>query len=673
MYQKLSRLLAPRIWLYFAAMLSFAGVTALLGHRDAAAAEFVVVAALLAAFAASALRRRREADRFLKEILDSMDQATRDSTLNCPLPLVMFRPDTDEVVWSNERFLRLTGDQERLFDTKLADLAPAFDSRWLLEGKSECPEEVELGGRRYQVFGDMARPAAGNEESLLATTYWLDVTELADTRDIYKATKPVMALLLLDNYEDAIKNQNENIRSAMLSDIVQRLTAWAERSRGAFLRLDRDRYLCLFEEQYLSDYKEDKFSLLDSVREVTNPAGIPATLTVGVGVDGDTFGELYRYANLSVEMALSRGGDQAVIKNRFNFEFFGGRSKETERRGKVKSRVMASAMGELVADASCVMVMGHKAPDFDAVGAAVGVCAIARLKGIPRYIVRDHGPTPADGLYQRLERTLPYQNALLDPQEAMLRADSRSLLVVVDTNRPEQVQYRELLDSCNKVAVIDHHRRAATYIEGADLNFHEPYASSTCELVSELISYLMEPTDLLVCEAEALMAGLMLDTKNFTMRTGGRTFEAAAMLRRAGGDTGEVRKLFQTGLSDAVSKYGIIQNAKMYRKDIAIAVSDRPVGRVTAAQAADELLNIAGIGASFVLYPEEGRVVVSGRSLSATNVQVILEALGGGGNAGAAGAQIPGKTVEQVLEELHQALDSYFDGEEEEPEEPQAK
>ena len=668
MYQKLTRMLAPRIGLYFAVMLGFAGVTALLGETQAAAVELIVVAALLIAYSASAFRRRREADRFLKEILDSMDQATRDSTLNCPLPLVMFRPDTDEVVWSNDRFLRLAGDQERLFDTKMADLAPSFDARWLLEGKSECPEEVELGGRRYQVFGDMGRTDQ-REEGLLATTYWLDVTELADTRDIYKATRPVMALLLLDNYEDAIKGQDENIRSAMLSAIVQRLTAWAERSHGAFLRLDRDRYLCLFEEQYLDQYKEDKFSLLDSVREVANPSGIPATLTVGVGVDGDTFEELYRFANLSVEMALSRGGDQAVVKNRFAFEFFGGRSKETERRGKVKSRVMASAMGELVADASCVMVMGHKAPDFDAVGAAVGVCAIARVKNVPHYIVRDHVSTPADELYDRLGKMPQYQGVLLDSQEAMLRADSRSLLVVVDTNRPEQVQSRELLDSCNKVAVIDHHRRAATYIEGADLNFHEPYASSTCELVSELISYLMESAELLPGEAEALMAGLMLDTKNFTMRTGGRTFEAAAMLRRAGGDTGEVRKLFQTGLGDAVAKYGIIQNAGMYRRDIAIAASDRPVGRVTAAQAADELLNIAGVGASFVLYPEEGRVVVSGRSLGTANVQVILEALGGGGNAAAAGAQVPGKTVAQVLEELHRAIDAYFDDDKERPEE----
>lgn len=673
MYRKLKRMMAPRIGLYFVVMLAFSIITALLGHREAAAAELVVTVVLALAFLAASLRRRREADRYLKEIVDSMDQATRDSTLNCPLPLVMFRPDTDEVVWSNDRFLRLTGDQEGMFDTRLADLAPSFDSRWLLEGKSECPDEVELGGRRYQVFGDMARPAAGGEEGLLATTYWLDITDLADTRDIYNATKPVLALLLLDNYEDAIKSQNENIRSAMLSDISQRMSQWVEQAHGIFLRLDRDRFLFLFEEQYLADYKEEKFSLLDSVREVVSPAGIPATVSIGVGVDGDTFEELYRFANLSVEMALSRGGDQAVIKNRFTFEFFGGRSKETERRTKVKSRVMASAMGELAADASCLIIMGHRAPDFDAVGAAVGVSAIARMKGVPHYIVRDHVTTPADELYDRVAQMPQYEGVFLDPQEAMLRADSRSLLVVVDTNRPEQVQSRELLDSCNRVAVIDHHRRAATYIEGADLNFHEPYASSASELVTELIGYLMEPTDLLPGEAEALLAGLMLDTKNFTMRTGGRTFEAAAMLRRAGGDTGQVRKMFQTNLTDAVAKYGIIQNAKMYRKDIAIAASDHPVGRVTGAQAADELLNIAGIGASFVLYPDGDRVVLSARSLSDTNVQVIAEALGGGGNAGAAGAQIPGKTVDQVLAELHTALDNYFDGEgggSAEPEQP---
>ena len=538
-----------------------------------------------------------------------------------------------------------------------------------MEGKSASPNEVELGERRFQVFGQMARMTS--ENGYMATTYWVDVTELSNIRDVYQATRPVVAVLLLDNYEDAIKSLDESSRSLVLSEITRKFGQWSQDAKGVFCRLERDRYLFIFEQQYLDEFRAEKFALLDQVRAIETPNHIPVTLSIGIGMDGDTLADLYQFANLSVEMALSRGGDQVVLKNRFTFEFFGGRAKETEKRTKVKSRVMASALGELVADASCLFVMGHKVPDMDAVGAAIGVCAIARKKGVPAYIIRDEKDTPAEDLYQRVERMEEYKGRYLDTQEALLRADSRSLLVVVDTNRPEQVQSKEMLASCNKVAVIDHHRRAATYIEGAAFNFHEPYASSASELVTELISYLMDPADLLKGEAEALMAGLMLDTKNFTMRTGARTFEAAAFLRQAGGDTGEVKKLFQNDLSDTIAKYGIIQNARMYRQDIAIAPVDHTVNRVTAAQAADELLNIEGINTSFVLYPDsKGQVILSARSLNETNVQVIVEALGGGGNGSAAGAQITGKTVEEVYRQLLAAIDSYFDGQEEDgPEE----
>ena len=665
MNKKLFQLLAPRFGLYFLVMAAFAVITILLGRVDVAVGELLLVAILYGVYWGTMVRRRREAASYLEQLVGSMDGATRDSTLNCPLPVAMFRPDTDEVVWTNDRFLRLTGEQEGMFDTKMDDLVPGFDGRWLLEGKNECPQEVNIGERRYQVFGSVARTTGQEEEGALATTYWVDVTELANTRDIYKATRPAVALFLLDNYEDTIKGQEDSVRSAMLSAVTQKFTQWTADADGILCRLDRDRYLFLFEEQYLEGYKAEKFSLLDNIRTIQSPSGIPVTVSIGVGVDGDSLAEMFRFASLSAEMALSRGGDQAVVKNRFNFEFYGGRAKETEKRTKVKSRVMASALGELVADASCVLVMGHKAADMDAVGAAVGVCAIARKKGIPHYIIREGNPTPADDLCRRVEKMEEYRGVFLDSQEALLRADSRSLLVVVDTNRPEQVSSLEVLKSCNKVAVIDHHRRAATYIEGAALNFHEPYASSASELVTELIGYLMDPMDLLRGEAEALMAGLMLDTKNFTMRTGGRTFEAAAFLRRAGGDTGEVKKLFQTDLADTVAKYAIIQNAKPYRQNIAIAAVDHAVGRVTAAQAADELLNIAGIQASFVLYQDGDRVVISARSMNDTNVQVILEALGGGGNASAAGAQIPGKTVAEVNRMLLTVLDQYFEEDEE--------
>ena len=665
MNQKIAQMLAPRFGLYFLAMIVFAGITALLGHTDVAVAEIIIIALMFSVYYAATRRRKKTATAYLDEMLDSLDAATRDNTINCPLPVVMFRPDTDDVVWTNERFLRLRNHQESLFDTKMADLCPTFSSRWLLEGKNECPDEVYMEGRRYQVFGTVSH-GSGDESGTLATTYWLDVTELSTTRDIYKATRPVIALLLLDNYEDTIKSQEDTVRTAMISEINQHFARWVGQSGGILCKLDRDRYLFLFEEQYLEHYKAEKFSILDTIRSINSPSGIPVTLSIGIGIDGETPVEQFRFATLSADMALSRGGDQAVVRNRLNFEFYGGRAKETERRTKVKSRVMASALGELVAEASCVMVMGHSSADMDAVGAAVGVCALARKKGVPAYIVREANPTPADDLYSRLIETDQYRDCFIGSQEALFRADANTLLVVVDTNRPELVVSQELLYSCNKVAVIDHHRRAASYIEGAALNFHETSASSASELVTELLSYIMYTKDLYRVEAEALLAGIMLDTKNFTMRTGGRTFESAAFLRRAGGDTAEVKKLFQNGLEDTITKYSIIQNARTYRGDIAIAAVAQDVGRVIAAQAADELLNIAGIYTSFVLYQREDTVYLSARSNNDTNVQVIVEELGGGGNAAGAGAQMPTTTLEMATARLMTALDNYFATETEE-------
>ena len=324
---------------------------------------------------------------------------------------------------------------------------------------------------------------------------------------------------------------------------------------------------------------------------------------------------------------------------------------------------MANALSALVSDSSGLFIMGHKSPDNDCVGAAAGVFAIARKKGVPAYIIQEAGSPPSKVLSDRLAQLTEYRGAFLAPQEALLMMDNRSLVVVVDTNRPEQVLSREVLESCNRVAVIDHHRRAATYIEGAALNYHEPYASSASELVTELLQYIADPTDLTRAEAEALLAGIVLDTKNFSMRTGGRTFEAAAFLRRAGADTAEVKRLFQNDLEGTIAKYSIIQNAKMYREGIAVAVVDHTVGRITAAQAADELLNIIGIDTSFVLYPDGDRVIVSARSIGEVNVQVILEKLGGGGNAAAAGGQIPDKSLTQVAQELAQAIDQYLEDE----------
>ena len=661
MNRKLNSLLQPSFRLYFACLILFALLSAAFSW-PLAGIELAVVACLGLYSRESARRRRKEINKYLDSYAGNVDTATKDTMVNSPLPMVLFRPESDDIVWTNDRFLQLTNQREHLFDAKLSALVPNFDTRWLMEGKSQCPSEVTYADRRFLVFGHLVR-TGGRSGGFLATTYWVDVTELSLTRDKYQASRPITAVLLIDNYEDLMKNLTENERSAILSDIDSRLEQWVAQTGGFLRRYQRERYLFIFEEWCLDKFIENKFSILDSIHQVVNPSGINASLSIGIGKDADSYRELLSFANLSIDMALSRGGDQAVIRNKYTFEFYGGRSKETEKRTKVKSRVMANALSALVSDSSQVFIMGHKAPDNDAVGAAAGVCALCRKNGVPAHIIREAGSPPSQELIDRLSQLPEYHDCFLLPQDALLIADSQSLVVVVDTNRPEQVQALEVLQSCNRVAVIDHHRRAATYIDGAALNYHEPYASSASELVTELLQYIMEPNHLLRAEAEALLAGIVLDTKNFTMRTGGRTFEAAAFLRRSGADTAEVKKLFQNDLQGTIAKYSIIQNAKLYREHIAVAVADHPVGRVVAAQAADELLNIIGIDASFVISPDADTVNISGRSMGDTNVQIILEKLGGGGNAAAAGGQIAGKSVEEVTRDLARAIDQYLEEE----------
>ena len=659
MNRKISKLLQPSLQLYFVCLIAFALLSALYS-LPLAAGELAAVACLGLYNRENTRRRRKEITKYLENVTGTVDTATKDTMANSPLPMIIFRPESNDIIWTNDRFLQLTGQREHLFDAKLSALIPGFDTRWLMEGKSECPTEVEYGARRFLVFGHLVR-TGGRSGGFLATTYWVDVTEFCSVRDQYRASRPVAAVLLLDNYDDLMKNLTENERSAIISEIDSRLDSWVAGTGGLLRRLQRERYLFIFEEQYLGQFVEKKFDILDTIHQVVNPSGINASLSIGIGKDGESYQELLQFANLSIDMALSRGGDQAVIRNKFTFEFYGGRSKETEKRTKVKSRVMANALSALISDSSQVFIMGHKSPDNDAVGAAAGVCALCRKNGVPVHILKDSTPPPAQELIDKLSQLPEYLDCFLSPQEALLIADTRSLAVVVDTNRPEQVQAVELLESCNRVAVIDHHRRAATYIEGAALNYHEPYASSASELVTELLQYVVEPNQLLRAEAEALLAGIVLDTKNFTMRTGGRTFEAAAFLRRSGADTGEVKKLFQNDLAGTIAKYSIIQNAKLYREHIAIAVTDKAVGRVIAAQAADELLNIIGIDTSFVLSQDGDRVNISGRSMGDTNVQVILEQLGGGGNAASAGGQVSGKSLEEVTMELARAIDRYLD------------
>ena len=660
--KKLSRLLEPNLKFYFAVMLLFA-VSAIPVNWQLALAEGTLTVLLYFYFRQSNQKRRQGVLQYIDSVTGSVDTASKSTLINSPLPTLVFRPDTGEIIWSNESFLQLAGVREHLFEMRLSEAVPDFQVQWLLSGKQESPERVELNNHRFRVYGSLVRSRnRTGVQSLVATTYWVETTEADHLREVYEASRPVAAILMLDNYEDLMKACEDTQRSAVLAQIDEKLQTWANAGQGILLKTDRNHYLFLFEEQYFQHFVDEKFSILDTVRAIRVAENIHPTLSIGIGKDSPSIPELYKNAKLSLEMALSRGGDQAVVRNQVDFAFYGGRTKATEKRTKVKSRVMANAFRELIADAGEVYIMGHSFADMDAVGAAAGICCAARKRGKQARIVIDREHTAAETLIARLDALPEYSGVFLTPAEAFLQMRADTLLVVVDTNRPDMVENPQLLESCNRVAVIDHHRRAATYIENAAFNFHEPYASSASELVTELLQYLVEPTDLLREEAGALLAGIVLDTKHFTQRTGGRTFEAAAFLRRSGADTAEVQRLFQGDLKDMVTKYDIIRRAEMYRSNIAVSVVEEPgVDRVAAAQAADDLLTLKGVQASFVIYAAEGAVLMSARSLGEINVQVILEALGGGGNSTTAGARIEDTDPESVRQQLIGVLDAYFE------------
>ncbi len=660
MNQKLSRLMEPNWKLYFAVL----GLYALLAipfQPWLAAAELAAAIGLYAWFVRSSRARQKKILQYIDSITGSVDTASKSTLINSPLPIMVFRPDTGEVIWSNEDFLQLAGVREHLFEMKVEDAVPHFPTSWLLEGKSRCPERVEMNGRRFQVYGSLQRAKGRSAQGLVATTYWVDVTESDSLREKYSATRPVMALIQVDNYDDLMKACPDTQRSAILAQIDEKLGQWAE-GVGVLIKTQRDHYLFLFEEEHFEHFAAEKFAVLDSIRAVKVAEGLNPTLSIGVGKDADSMAELYKGANLSLEMALSRGGDQAVVRTKQDFSFYGGRTKTTEKRTKVKSRVMANALGELMEDAKQIYIMGHSYADMDALGAAAGLMCIARKRRRKAQIIIDQDNNAAQLVLAQLRKLPEYAGAFVDKQEAFLRLQPGTLLIVVDTNRPDFVEAPQVLESCNRVAVIDHHRRAASYIENAALNFHEPYASSASELVTELLQYLCEPSEVLREEAEALLAGIVLDTKHFTLRTGGRTFEAAAFLRRAGADTTDVQRYFQNELSDVVTRYDILRRAEILPSGIAVAaIPEDGVDRVSAAQAADELLTLRGVKASFVLCRKGEGVIMSGRSLGEVNVQVILEALGGGGNSTTAGGQIAEGDVADVRAKLLDVIEAYFE------------
>ena len=661
MNKNLRRLAEPGATIHMFVLVAFAVATLLFGLYELAAIEAGVILLLVVISIFAKRRREKQLAAYIESITYETENAKNNTLMNFPLPIAVFRLADSVIVWGNDMFFDMCGEHGTRMDASIARMVPQFSGKWLLEGKTQYPTLLELSGRKYQLHGNIIRSDKGDDQNaFMGITYWVDVTDYDKIRQEYEHTRPVAGIVIIDNLEEMIRNQPDRVKNDIRDAVEDKLKEWCDGFHGILRRYDRDRYLVMMERQDMERLRQEKFKITDEIHQVESPTGIGASISIGLGIDGENFGEVLQFADMASELALSRGGDQTVIKNSMSFEFYGGRGYEVEKRTKVKSRVMSNALAELVKDSSRVLVMGHRFADLDSVGAAVGVCCFARQFGVKSNIVIDMHHNAAQSLIESVRKAPEYRDAFISPQEAMAKADSHTLLVVVDTNRPEQVEDRDLLLSCIRVAVIDHHRVAATYIQNVALGFVEPYASSTCELVTELLQELREPAGILRCEAEALLAGIVLDTKSFTIRTGERTFDAAARLRRTGADTAEVKKLLQTDMEGAIAKYKIMQSAQLYRK-VAVAAPKEPQSRIVAAQAADELLNISGVEASIVVARDsKGKTFASARSIGELNVQLIMERLGGGGNRSAAAAQFDDCDVKEAVKKVYAALDEYF-------------
>ena len=647
--------------LYLVCIALFALAALLFDHPKLAAAEGAVFLVLLAITLLTKRREARQLSKYIESITYDTENAKNSTLLSFPLPMAVFRLSDSSVVWGNDAFFRMFGIQDSRLNARLIDLIPEFSGKWLMEGKTLYPSLAEVQGRKYQLHGNLIRAEKEEEaNAIMGITYWLDVTDYDNTRILYENTRPVPGIVVIDNLDEMARNYPDRIRNELRDSVEDRLHHWCEEYHGILRRYDRDRFLVVFEKQDLEKMRDNKFQVLEEMHHIENPAGVEASISIGLGEDAATLEEGLQYAVVGTELALSRGGDQAVIKNRISFEFYGGRGSEIERRTKVKSRVMANTLAELIRDSSKVFVMGHKYADLDALGADVGICCLARKLGAKAYIVLDQNSNASKPLLDVLKQEADYRDSFLNPHDAMIMADARTLLVVVDTNRPEQVEDASLLASCNRVAVIDHHRAGATYIQNAALGFVEPYASSACELITEILQELLEVNDVKKFEAESLLSGIVLDTKSFSIRTGERTYDAAAWLRRCGADPAVVKKLFQIDMDTTVARYKLMQNAKLYR-GVAVVIPEEVQERIVLAQAADELLNVSGVEASVVASPDgHNGIYVSARSIGELNVQILMEKLGGGGNRSAAAAKLENTTAEEAEQKIHAAIDDYL-------------
>lgn len=598
---------------------------------------------------------RREIDDYISTLSYRLKKVGEEALMEMPIGIMLFN-DQYYIEWANP-FLSSCFNESTLVGRSLYDTCEAVVPLIKQEVDSET---ITLNERKFKVV-------IKRDERLL---YFFDVTEQIQIEKQYENERTVLAYVFLDNYDDVTQGLDDQTRSTMNSQVTSLLNAWAQ-EYGIFLkRTSSERFIAVLNEHILTELENAKFSILDEIREKTSVHTVSLTLSIGIGASVSSLKELGDLAQSSLDLALGRGGDQVAIKMpNGKVKFYGGKTNPMEKRTRVRARVISHALKEIVSESSNVIIMGHKFPDMDAVGAAIGILKVAQANGKEGYIVID--PNQIGSSVQRLiEEIKKYEelwSRFITPEEAMEISNDDTLLVVVDTHKPSFVMEERLVNKIEHIVVIDHHRRGEEFIKDPLLVYMEPYASSTAELVTESLEYQPKRLKINMIEATALLAGIIVDTKSFSLRTGSRTFDAASYLRAKGADTVLVQKVLKESVGSYIKRAKLIQHTSLYKENIAIASlpenEEEYFDQVLIAQAADSLLSMSEVEASFaVARRDEHTVCISARSLGEVNVQIIMEALDGGGHLTNAATQLSGISVSEALVRLKEAIDEYFEG-----------
>ena len=566
-----------------------------------------------------------------------------------PFPVALLS-GSGKIVWYNPALQELFGGT-LLSKRDIRSLVPSFSDSVFEE--SSFSMNTSISGRTFKVISRKV----SEDDKTSVFIYFSDISEKEELTKKYESERPVELIIDIDNLDEVKKAAPEEEASAVSLKIRKILVNLSNEHKGLLKQLEKDRYMLLLTYSSFLSIKNKKFAVSETLKETFKDLPMQPTLSIGVGIDGENFEENDAFASAALDMALGRGGDQVVIRNGVNFEYFGGNSKAVERRSKVRARVVAHALRELMAKSEQIVIMGHPNPDIDCTGAAVALAAYAKKQNVPTHIICGNGDKTVTDVIDSLKE---YKGVFIKPENAKEFVNSRTLLIVLDTHRQNFVEVPELLKMTEHIAVIDHHRRSSDHIVNPSLLYHEPYASSTCEMVTEILQYVTDRQFLSHEEASAVYAGIYLDTKAFSIKTGVRTLEAAAYLRRSGVDPIEIKKLFRSDFDTFKLKSTLMQSAKLLGKNMALVKTEDAVSTSTIAQIADELINISDIDTSFVIAPVASKYSISARSAGKVNVQVILEMLGGGGHMSVAGAQIEADSADAAEEILLSAIDVYL-------------